>query len=182
MVDAAIDWTIGTGCIVQQAEQHIGTRETPIELQISAEKSIWFMGSIDRVDTAIVTAATAPDDADALDSDAIDSTSDTSNPEDATTSTCVLDYKSGDARTFQENMGIHLQHYLYTLAYEQTHAGETVAAAGYLLLNEQVAYEEIAQTTDLRAEMQKKVLALLAILEDEEKIQAPRLSSTPAFL
>ncbi len=159
MIDDAIAWTAQNGRIVQSAEQRVGPTGAPIPLKISEDKTIQFVGSIDRVDID-ATGGTA-------------STSNTTTPNTTASSTYILDYKSGDARTFQENMGVHLQHYLYTLAYEQTHEGETVAAAGYLLLNTEVAYREMVQTQAVRDEMQKKVLALLEILADEEKIQTP---------
>ncbi len=144
MIDDAIAWTTQQGRTVLCAEGHVGTTAQPISLVLSADKTIQFVGSVDRVDT---------------------------NP--TGKETYILDYKSGDIHSFQDKMPLHLQHYLYTLAYEQSHVGAAVHAAGYLLLGDDVVYQELVQDKALRDEMQKKVLALLAILSDETAIQTP---------
>lgn len=87
--------------------------------------------------------------------------------------TYLVDYKSGDARKFRDSEASHLQHYLYTIAYEQTHPNTTVDTASYLLLDGENDCVDCPQTKALRKEMEEKLLALLDFLGNESNMQTP---------
>ena len=80
----------------------------------------------------------------------------------------VIDYKSGRPRRFRKNFDLKLQYYLYTLAWEKLHPDQPIRRATYDLVDGIIGVERetVEMTDDVRADMDRKVTALLDLLAD----------------
>lgn len=86
----------------------------------------------------------------------------------------ILDYKTTNPRSFYEEEALHLQHYLYALAFEKLHPDSKVSSAAYQLLRDEghcVAYE---QKESYRKDMARKLEGLLENLCNKDILQTPK--------
>lgn len=85
----------------------------------------------------------------------------------------LLDYKTTQVDAFESKAELQLQHYLYTILYEQENPGKKVKSADYFLMRGEAPLYPYEQTTDVRLKYQWKITELLKILSSEVETQIP---------
>ena len=152
MIENAIRWTKDHGRGVVAAEQKFGAPDdtvAPGGLRLKVgQRELLLRGSIDRVDRV------------------------------GEDQYAILDYKTGDIKKMERDRALHLQDYLYALAEKELSGGTcTPSEAGYLMLeSDEVVYIQGGDAAE-NGETEKRICALLDLLEDEEKI----LEAAPGF-
>ena len=84
-------------------------------------------------------------------------------------SIAVLDYKTGDPEKLKSELARHWQHYLYTVAEEQLHAGRKVERAGYLFLQEEAKLLQGTEIEALRELFNQRIAWVLDQVADEAR-------------
>lgn len=139
MVQRAVEWTANSGRTVVMTEKHFPEEGQESLPMTFGQWTLKMRGSIDRVDRL------------------------------SSGDYAILDYKTGRAENYTEELHRHWQHYLYTVAEEQLSGKkDSIRHASYLFLKNEAVLEELTEDADLREETAARVEWLLNRISDED--------------